>query len=291
MSVGSKIKALRLQRGMTQNELADEKLTRSMLSRIESGSANPSIATLSLLADRLDVSPAFLLEEGEDLLPAERAHFSKILMQEYKAGNLRACLDLFSKYPFANENGFAEMYVHTAFDIAVQEFSLGHCRHTLTLLNTVEQMLPSLLLPIPSVSSDRIAFIRALINNIDTPEAMLDAVGEIPDFTFQPALFLFLLKLLRDGRHADCESLLSYCELDEIYRSFISAQAQIRAYKFIDALLTMKSLVAREKSPFFVKLFCYRAMENCCKLCEDYKGAYENHLQYQSLVETLRSQY
>ena len=53
MSVGNKIKALRLQRRMTQNELAEGIISRGMLSRIENGNANPSVKTLKKLANAM----------------------------------------------------------------------------------------------------------------------------------------------------------------------------------------------------------------------------------------------
>ena len=52
--LGAKIRELRLRRGMTQKELAGERISRNMLSLIESGSASPSVATLCYLAERLD---------------------------------------------------------------------------------------------------------------------------------------------------------------------------------------------------------------------------------------------
>ena len=77
MSLGSKIKNLRRMRGMTQSVLADGIVTHGMLSRIEHDDATPSLETLCALAGRLEVSPGFLLDPADDLLPAVRAHADK----------------------------------------------------------------------------------------------------------------------------------------------------------------------------------------------------------------------
>lgn len=285
MSVGSKIKALRIQRGMTQNALADGVITRGMLSRIESGSANPSMQTLTFIAARLDVPPSFLLEESNDLLPAERARFAKIITEEFRAGNLHACLDMFSMSSFSTEAEFAEMYVHTAFTIAVEAFFVGEFTKARELLDQVSAVLPQLPILPPSVSEKRIAFLRTVMDNISDLDAVIAQMDAPVDFDFQPALFFFLLKLLKEEKTTECKTLLKFGNPDQQYRDYLLSQIQIKDYNFIDAILTMKGLTSKDDCPYFLALLCYRSMENCCKLCEDYKGAYENHLKYQSLLE------
>ena len=65
--IGEKIKRARLERGLTQAQLAGEAITRNMLSAIESGKALPSIPTLNYIADALGVPAAYLLSPDNDL--------------------------------------------------------------------------------------------------------------------------------------------------------------------------------------------------------------------------------
>ena len=67
MTTGEKIKAARIHRSMTQSELAGDKITRNMLSIIESGKANPSMETVRYLADRLELPVSYLLSDEDDL--------------------------------------------------------------------------------------------------------------------------------------------------------------------------------------------------------------------------------
>lgn len=288
MSVGNKIKALRLQRGMTQGTLAEGIITRGMLSRIESGSANPSMASLAALAERLDVSPSFLLESGDDLLPAERMHFEKKLAAVYKAGDKRGCLALFSDSPFAKEEPFVGVYIHTAFSVAVEEFERGNFRSARSLLDTVDYLLPTTIAPLPDVSAERIAFLRTAMEHIDDPDAIADTIPA-PDYGFPPSLFYFVLKFLKNGNRNECAFFLKFGGLAPSYRTYIEAQLHIRDYNFIDALLAMKGLIAQKDCPCFLALLCYASMENCSKLCEDYKGAYENHISYHTLLESIQN--
>ncbi len=68
MHIGEKIKALRMSKLMTQSELAGNCITRNMLSRIEHGTALPSLPTALYIAERLNVPVGYLLAEDNDEL-------------------------------------------------------------------------------------------------------------------------------------------------------------------------------------------------------------------------------
>ena len=67
MNIGTKIKEIRKQRGITQAQLCGDIITRNMLSQIESGKASPSIATLSQIAKQLNVPIEYLVSEDNDI--------------------------------------------------------------------------------------------------------------------------------------------------------------------------------------------------------------------------------
>ncbi len=59
--VGANIRALRLQAGLSQDLLSEKAgIFRTYLSRVESGSANPTLLVLVALAQALDVPPGDL---------------------------------------------------------------------------------------------------------------------------------------------------------------------------------------------------------------------------------------
>jgi tetratricopeptide (TPR) repeat protein len=66
LALGQKIKNLRIEKKLTQQEVAGDFITRNMLSKIESGTANPSLKTLELIAERLDKPITYFLENIED---------------------------------------------------------------------------------------------------------------------------------------------------------------------------------------------------------------------------------
>lgn len=63
MQLGQRIRQARLEAGLSQRQLCDGEITRNMLSQIENGCAQPSMATLRYLAERLGKSVSYFLEE------------------------------------------------------------------------------------------------------------------------------------------------------------------------------------------------------------------------------------
>ena len=94
MNIGEKIKRLRTQKLMTQSELAGDQITRNMLSLLEKGKASPSVQTIVYLAERLGVSPGYLLaDEQEEGLFLKIEKLSEIRLA-YSQKNYSICLDL-----------------------------------------------------------------------------------------------------------------------------------------------------------------------------------------------------
>ena len=63
MTIGEKIRLARIDKKMTQSALADAKITRNMISAIESDKALPSVDTLLHIAAKLELPVAYLLTD------------------------------------------------------------------------------------------------------------------------------------------------------------------------------------------------------------------------------------
>ena len=66
MTIGEKIRTARCEKGMTQSDVAADKITRNMLSAIESDKALPSLDTLLHISSRLQLPVAYLLSGDTD---------------------------------------------------------------------------------------------------------------------------------------------------------------------------------------------------------------------------------
>ena len=64
-NLGQRIREVRLSKKLTQNDVVGNYMTRNMLSKIENGSAAPSVRTLEYLAVALDMPISYFLEGGD----------------------------------------------------------------------------------------------------------------------------------------------------------------------------------------------------------------------------------
>lgn len=64
MELGQKLKAARLEKGLSQRQLCQDIITRNMLSLIENGSAKPSRSTLQALCARLELPLSHFIEDA-----------------------------------------------------------------------------------------------------------------------------------------------------------------------------------------------------------------------------------
>jgi transcriptional regulator with XRE-family HTH domain len=72
-ALGSKVKRLRQEAGLTQATLSQRSgLFRTHLSRIECGTANPTLAAIVSIANALQVNPGMLLQDTALIQPDDR---------------------------------------------------------------------------------------------------------------------------------------------------------------------------------------------------------------------------
>ena len=107
MNIGKKIRSLRMQRGMTQRELAGDMITRNMLSSIENGAAMPSISSLLYIAERLDVSPAYFFDDSEK----PQSEIESILCSLYNEGEYEKCISIGSSLPASSSGNIPALNI------------------------------------------------------------------------------------------------------------------------------------------------------------------------------------
>ena len=90
MELGEKLRHARLEAGLSQRELCGDTITRNMLSQIENGVVSPSIATLRILAGRLDRPMGYFLDEPT--VSAGREQLDRA-WEAYRGGHLSEALE------------------------------------------------------------------------------------------------------------------------------------------------------------------------------------------------------
>ena len=98
LTLGEKIRQRRRELHLTQTALAGESITRILISRIESGDANPSLETLKYLAERLDLPAGYLLSDEDDLLQFLLPRIKEDLRDKYMHGDDAGVFALCEQY-------------------------------------------------------------------------------------------------------------------------------------------------------------------------------------------------
>ena len=99
MTVGEKIRRRRTELGLTQREVAGEKMTRNLICRIERGDCLPSLDTLRSIAAALSVPVAYLVSEEDDYAECAVNEALPDLRAAYAAGRYADCLTLIGRIP------------------------------------------------------------------------------------------------------------------------------------------------------------------------------------------------
>lgn len=95
MTMGQRILAARQAAGLSQRQLAGDEMTRNMLSALEHDGANPSVATLRYLSERLGKPVSYFLGEDAPEIP----EYPQLVQARsaYDAGEYRVCMDILGK--------------------------------------------------------------------------------------------------------------------------------------------------------------------------------------------------
>ena len=91
MTMGERIRQARIEAGLSQRQLAGEEITRNMLSAMEHDGANPSIATLRYLCDKLCKPIGYFF--GEELPEVSEASEMAQARSAFAEGKYRECLE------------------------------------------------------------------------------------------------------------------------------------------------------------------------------------------------------
>lgn len=99
-SLGSKIKAARKSKKMTQSDLAGDYITRAMLSKIENNVAKPSLETIKQIAYRLELPVSYFIDDSHSLSTPEKNKYLIVYEQIsflYKSKEYLKAIDYFEK--------------------------------------------------------------------------------------------------------------------------------------------------------------------------------------------------
>lgn len=280
MTLGEKIKRARTSKKLTQAELAGEKVTRNMLSAIESGKATPSLSTLEYLAEALELPVSYLLSPDNDLFFYQKKERIGAIKSAFESKNYNVCISHIMKLDMLDD----ELYFLLAqcnFELAmisIQNGSLSSAKKQLTLCRDYCERTAYDTMRFECI----IPLYLAIAENVNAP--LLE---------FEEPKFLKLMSGAFDYEFYKYLTLDFNYEFKNFqYGNHIAAKKLIKERKYSDAL-TLLLEIENTRSEYprnaYLMFSVYGDLEICYKQLFDFESAYRFASKRISLMEGFNS--
>ena len=289
-NIGEKIKRMRLNRKMTQSELAGDQITRNMLSCIENGAALPSLPTIWYLAERLEVPAGFLLAEGDDDRIWRKMNEITDIKRVFAQGDPRICLALCRGYEDDADDEIYTIMAQCCLSVAKEDLDAGklkQCCHDLDEALAICERSIYNAQAVRHTAALYFRFLRGLSSSLDSESGL-----EIDD-CFAGAEDAFCRYVLAreavDNNerqrvasylHANLEDdpwwLLLRAHIETVDGQFAQAHAHLTQLLHAD-FASSKPLV----------YYLFSDLEICCRETGDFRGAYEYSQNKVQLLESM----
>ena len=280
MNIGNKIKQLRISAGLTQSQLAGSKITRNMLSCIESGKASPSIDTLSYLADRLNVPVSFLVSEDDNLFFYQKNEIITKAKDLFYHQKYSQCIEALKNIDSPDDE--------ICYILCACYFNVGKASVLKGSLKTAKGMLENSLVYAKrtiydtEVMSAVATMYLALANNIQSPLLELDQkyVSSIISRNSELDFYNYIIQNS------------SYDYNLDVWSKHLEAKEMIRNRRYYEAVSELRKIEEQkgtiEYNAYFV-FSVYSDIEICYRQLGDFENAYRYASKRLSLLEAFKS--
>ncbi len=287
--MGEKIRRIRREKGLTQKQLAGDKVTRNMISLIESGREFPSASTIVHIAEKLEIPAGYLFATSPD----EEGMYEKELIisglrKAFEKDDHDTCLKLLAGFP---DDGMDDELLYI--------YAVSLLRNALMLADRLNLAEALKKLALADETGSRsvycgtgfrkaVSYYSELIRTVcsdDITDAMTDISvcgSEVPSETVS---YFINLKLVRSG-----EKPSRFCESRGFQLSHINAVDQMLEEEYPDALRTLRNLADNERLPFYMKYRVLCDLETAASAARDMSDAYYASKRRLDMIEELSPQ-
>ena len=291
MEIGEKIKTLRQNKRMTQTELAGDQITRNMLSLIENGSALPSLPTVIYIAERLNVPVGMLLaDEAEELAYKKMAMLPKI-KQLYANGEYRLCRDMCKS--LTEDQLDDEIYLilsNCLFELARELFNLGKLHKSASYFDKACEYSKKTIYAEERILSSVSIYFDYMVRL--SPSLGSESGNDLYSWAFLCAdsfcRYAIGIKAFDEGKNdlaMECLASLEKCE--DCFVEHLTARSEMQNGEYAAARQRLKKLINGDIECYVVMYDIFKDLEECCRLIDDYKGAYEYSVGKIELLERM----
>lgn len=287
MTLGEKIKDLRIASGITQSEVCQNVITRNMLSRIENGAALPSLPTLRYLAKQLGVSAGYFLDDNEDLLPYRKLHLAPRFKECYRKGDFAACLALCNE--LEGDDEAALVASECLLNLGIRLFREGHLHSAEGFFERAASASRACLYDLSHIEKNAEEYLaairRARAEKLpDFPPAETSPYAEHVEYY----LYVYMLYVTKHSRYDLAAAIYDTIKFSNtLYRKHINARLSLAARNSSRAVSLLKELVETFNTTYCDPLFRLNVlsdMETISHTVGDYEEAYKCLLQKNALL-------
>ena len=280
MTLGEKIRSARLREQLTQSEVADDRITRNMISAIESDKALPSLDTLLHIAAKLDLPVAYLLSDENDVSAYRKNELIGEIRSLFSNQSYTECIALIESTG-AMDDELAYLLAYSHYEIGVSMARRGSFVSAEKHLMTAAECAGKTVYDTKGIEC-KIPLYMSFIKNVNAPlldfdiDAFTSGVNETMDFEF----FKYVSN--------DAE----YPYQNPLFKKHLAAKQKIRERKYYDAIALLLD-IAESKSTFeynaYMMYGVYSDLDNCYKQIFDFENAYKYSGKRISMMEGFNS--
>ena len=280
MDIGEKIRSARLNKQMTQAEVAGDKITRNMLSAIESGKSLPSLDTLHHIANKLEVPISYLLSEKVDAFDYKKREYIPCVRRAFSEKKYFECISLIEKIGDIDDE-LAYILAYCYFDLGVSSAKNGSFLTAEKYLLLAEEFANKTVYDTASIEN-RIPLYMSFVKNVNAPlldfdkDAFLEGMLNVSDLEF----FKYVTN--------DWE----YSYTNPLFQKHAFAKIKIRERKYYEAIHILLE-IAETRASFeynaYLMYSVYSDLDNCYKQLFDFENAYKYVGKRLSMLEGFNS--
>ena len=280
MTLGEKIKNARKSRKITQASLAKHKITRNMISRIESGKANPSLETIRYIAKELSMPVSYFLSEDDDLLFYEKIEKINTIYRAYNAKEYAYCISKI-KGMSGIDNELAFILAVSSYELGREKLYVGAMQGALECFNDAKKYCDRTVLDTTYIRTSLPMYI-AIASNVRAPllefdkDTYISGLYEIFDYE--------LYKYVTQD--------FTYSFKDPLISRHVLAKKKIKDRNYQEAIRLLseaENLAKNSGYNAFVVFGIYSDLEICYKELYNFEKAYLYSTKRMSMLEGFKS--
>ena len=280
MTIGEKIKNARVEKKMTQADLAGDKITRNMLSLIESGKCSASLDTLEYLSERLQLPISFLVSGENDIFYYRKKEKMYAINSALEAKNYNVVISLVHSIDGLDDE--------LAYILAFSYFELG-----------MTSVMGGSFVSSKKYFDRCIEFSKKTKYDTKRFEAIIplyySVIGNVnsPLLEFEENSFILKMQDAFDYEFYKYLTLdLSYPFTSFYYKEHTNAKILIKERKYQDAIRVLSDIEQARGNHgrnAYVMFGVYTDLEYCYKQIADFENAYRYASKRISLLEGFQS--